>query len=95
LQPLRVCGHGLPFACLVEPPSHFLFQKAGEADLEDVSSGADYIIKNFPINPKKVGIGGSSYGGFMTLAALAFQPDRWAVVRFGACTTHKGGSALN
>ncbi len=55
-----------------------LFQKAGEADLEDVSSGADHIIKNFPINLKKVGIGGGSYGGFMTLAALAFQPDRWA-----------------
>ncbi len=55
-----------------------LFQKAGEADLEDVSSGADHIIKNFPVNPKKVGIGGGSYGGFMTLAALAFQPDRWA-----------------
>jgi len=55
-----------------------LFQKAGEADLEDVSSGADHIIRNFPINPKKVGIVGGSYGGFMTLAALAFQPDRWA-----------------
>ncbi|TFH03056.1 MAG: S9 family peptidase, partial [Candidatus Thorarchaeota archaeon] len=64
-------GYGLAF-------NKLLFQEAGRADLQDVSSGVDYIIKNFKINPMRVGITGGSYGGYMTLAALAFQPDRWA-----------------
>jgi len=55
-----------------------LFQELGRADLQDISSGVDYIVKNFDINPERVGITGGSYGGYMTLAALAFQPDRWA-----------------
>jgi len=55
-----------------------LFQELGRADLQDISSGVDYIVKNYDINPKRVGITGGSYGGYMTLAALAFQPDRWA-----------------
>ncbi|MHA1936458.1 MAG: prolyl oligopeptidase family serine peptidase, partial [Candidatus Thorarchaeota archaeon] len=55
-----------------------LFQEAGRADLQDVSSGVDYVVENFDVNPRRVGICGGSYGGFMTLAALAFQPDRWA-----------------
>ncbi len=54
-----------------------LFQEAGRADLQDVSSGVDHVVENFDINPKRVGITGASYGGFMTLAALAFQPERW------------------
>lgn len=54
-----------------------LFQEAGRADLQDVSSGVDYVVENFDISPKRVGITGGSYGGFMTLAALAFQPERW------------------
>ncbi|MHA1928456.1 MAG: alpha/beta hydrolase family protein [Candidatus Thorarchaeota archaeon] len=54
------------------------FQEAGRADLEDISSGVDYIIDHYPVNPKKIGIDGGSYGGYMTLAALAFQPNRWA-----------------
>jgi len=55
-----------------------LFQELGRADLQDVSSGMDYVINNFDINPMRVGITGGSYGGYMTLAALAFQPHRWA-----------------
>ncbi len=64
-------GYGLAF-------NKSLFQEAGRADLQDVSSGVDYIVKNFGIDPKRVGITGASYGGFMTLAGLAFQPERWA-----------------
>ena len=64
-------GYGLAF-------TKSLLQEAGRADLQDVSSGIDYIVENFDINPKKIGITGGSYGGYMTLAALAFQPDRWS-----------------
>ncbi|MFW9956418.1 MAG: S9 family peptidase [Candidatus Thorarchaeota archaeon] len=64
-------GYGLAFTQL-------LFQEPGRGDLQDVSSGVDHLVKNFEINPKRVGITGTSYGGYMTLAALAFQPDRWA-----------------
>jgi len=64
-------GYGLAF-------TKALFQEAGRADLQDISSGIDYLVENYDINPKRVGITGGSYGGYMTLAALAFQPDRWA-----------------
>ncbi|MFX1560870.1 MAG: prolyl oligopeptidase family serine peptidase [Promethearchaeota archaeon] len=63
-------GYGLAF-------TKSLLQEVGRADLQDVSSGVDYIVENFDINPKKIGITGGSYGGYMTLAALAFQPNRW------------------
>jgi pimeloyl-ACP methyl ester carboxylesterase/WD40 repeat protein len=64
-------GYGLAF-------NKSLFQEAGRADMQDVSSGVDYLVKKLKVNPMRVGITGGSYGGFMTLAALAFQPDRWA-----------------
>jgi dipeptidyl aminopeptidase/acylaminoacyl peptidase len=64
-------GYGLAF-------NKSLFQEAGRAELQDISSGIDYVVEDFDVNPKRVGITGASYGGFMTLAALAFQPERWA-----------------
>lgn len=36
------------------------------------------LVKNNTVDPKKVGIMGRSYGGFMVLAALTHYPDIWA-----------------
>ncbi|WP_243292225.1 S9 family peptidase [Bacillus sp. FJAT-47783] len=36
------------------------------------------IVKSHGVNPKKIGIMGRSYGGFMVLAALTHYPDLWA-----------------
>ncbi len=59
------------------------FQKAnikdlGGGDLQDEVHAADLLIETGYVNPKKVGITGGSYGGFMTLMAIGKTPDRWA-----------------
>ena len=50
----------------------------GGADLEDVRGAADWLIASGYVDPKKVAIFGASYGGYMTLMALARMPDFWA-----------------
>ena len=38
----------------------------GDRDGEDVVAGIDYVLKKYPIDPRRVGHTGHSYGGFMT-----------------------------
>lgn len=47
-----------------------IYRHMGGNDLEDIVDGAKYMIENFSVNPKKIGIWGGSYGGFMTLMAM-------------------------
>ena len=54
-------------------------QKHGEDDLQDVVEGKEYLMSLGYINPEKIGIIGGSYGGYMTLAALAFEPEVFEV----------------
>lgn len=56
----------------------------GKKDGEDVMAGIDYVIKNFPIDPKRVGHTGHSYGGFMTNWLITQYPDRFAAAVTGA-----------
>lgn len=61
----------------------FEFQKAnykdlGAGDLQDEVFGVRFLISTGYVDPKKVGITGGSYGGFMTLMALGKTPDLWA-----------------
>ena len=44
----------------------------------DISDGVLYLIKQGIADPKRVGIYGGSYGGYATLAGLAFTPDLYA-----------------
>ncbi|MBI2427802.1 MAG: S9 family peptidase [Ignavibacteriales bacterium] len=44
----------------------------------DITDGVNYLIKEEIADPKKIGIGGGSYGGYATLAGLAFTPDVYA-----------------
>lgn len=41
----------------------------------DITEGVTYLIKENIADPKRVGIYGGSYGGYATLAGLAFTPD--------------------
>jgi dipeptidyl aminopeptidase/acylaminoacyl peptidase len=50
----------------------------GGGDLADVMAGIDWLVKERIANPKRIGITGGSYGGYMTLYALARHPDRFA-----------------
>jgi dipeptidyl aminopeptidase/acylaminoacyl peptidase len=44
----------------------------------DISDGVKYLIAQGIADPKRVGIYGGSYGGYATLAGLAFTPDLYA-----------------
>jgi dipeptidyl aminopeptidase/acylaminoacyl peptidase len=59
------------------------FQKAnykdlGSGDLQDEVYAAKFLGATGYVNPKKIGITGGSYGGFMTLMAIGKTPDIWA-----------------
>ena len=56
----------------------------GDKDGEDVMSGIDHVLKRFPIDPKRVGHTGHSYGGFMTNWLITQYPDRFAAAVSGA-----------
>jgi dipeptidyl aminopeptidase/acylaminoacyl peptidase len=46
----------------------------GHCDLQDVLAGVEYLKRLPYVNPHKMGITGSSYGGIMSMAAVAFAP---------------------
>lgn len=50
----------------------------GGGDLADVMAGVDWLATEGIADPKRIGITGGSYGGYMTLYALARHPDRFA-----------------
>lgn len=50
----------------------------GGRDLEDEAWAAKFLVASGYANPKKIGITGGSYGGFMTVMAVARMPDFWA-----------------
>jgi len=56
----------------------------GQKDGEDVIAGIDYVLKKYPIDPKRVGHTGHSYGGFMTNWLITQYPDRFAAAVTGA-----------
>jgi dipeptidyl aminopeptidase/acylaminoacyl peptidase len=56
----------------------------GDKDGEDVIAGVDYAIKRYPIDIRRVGHTGHSYGGFMTNWLITQYPDRFAAAITGA-----------
>jgi dipeptidyl aminopeptidase/acylaminoacyl peptidase len=56
----------------------------GDKDGEDVMAGIDYAIARYPIDARRVGHTGHSYGGFMTNWLITQYPDRFAAAISGA-----------
>ena len=50
----------------------------GEKMQDDVTWGVKYLVSQGIADPKRVGIMGGSYGGYATLAGVAFTPDLYA-----------------
>jgi dipeptidyl aminopeptidase/acylaminoacyl peptidase len=50
----------------------------GGGDLKDLVAAADYLVATGYVARSKIAVLGGSYGGYLTLAALAFTPERWA-----------------
>lgn len=54
-------------------------KKHGEVDLADCIEGKKFLKETGKIDEDRIGIIGGSYGGFMVLAALAFEPDSFKI----------------
>ena len=65
-------GYGKTFYALDD-------QNHGEGDLQDCIWGKKWLQDQDYINPDKIGIIGGSYGGFMTMAAMTFEPEEFKV----------------
>jgi dipeptidyl aminopeptidase/acylaminoacyl peptidase len=51
----------------------------GEKDLQDCVEGKNWLAGQTEIDGDKIGIIGGSYGGYMTMAALTYTPEEFAV----------------
>ena len=54
------------------------FRQWGKTMQDDVTDGVKYVIEQGLADPKRIAIYGASYGGYATLAGLAFTPDLYA-----------------
>ncbi len=55
-----------------------IYEHMGGKDLDDIVDAARYIVAEHGVNPKRIGVYGGSYGGFITLMAMFTQPDVFA-----------------
>ncbi len=55
-----------------------IYRHMGGKDLDDHVDGAKWLVSQHGIDPKRIGIYGGSYGGFITLMAMFTQPDVFA-----------------
>lgn len=55
----------------------------GYGDLRDILAGVDTVLKNYPVDEKRIGIAGWSYGGYMTMWAVT-QTNRFRAAFAGA-----------
>lgn len=64
-------GYGKPF-------QEANVKDLGGGDLKDTVAAKGFLVASGYVDPKKVGIFGGSYGGFMTLMAIGRTPDEFA-----------------
>ena len=58
---------------------HMDDKRHGEVDLDDIVFGKTYLAGLPWVDGDRIGIIGRSYGGYMTVVALAFRPDEFAL----------------
>ena len=54
------------------------FKQWGKSMQDDISDGVNWLIDEGIADPDRIAIYGASYGGYATLAGLAFTPDLYA-----------------
>jgi dipeptidyl aminopeptidase/acylaminoacyl peptidase len=64
-------GRGSPFM-------QEIWGDVGSRELADIAAAREWLIANAAAHPDRVFLTGESYGGFLTLYALARQPMLWA-----------------
>ena len=55
----------------------------GKSALEAINAATDFLIKNYAVNPEKIGLQGQSWGGYQT-AYVVTQTNRFAAAMAGA-----------
>jgi dipeptidyl aminopeptidase/acylaminoacyl peptidase len=55
-----------------------IYRWMGGKDLQDVVDGAKFLTDAHKVHPKRIGVYGGSYGGFITLMAMFTTPDAFA-----------------
>ncbi|HKJ03609.1 MAG TPA: S9 family peptidase [Longimicrobiales bacterium] len=55
----------------------------GDEDYDDVMAGVDDVVAHYPVDPRRMGVTGYSYGGYMTNWVIT-QTDRFAAAVTGA-----------
>jgi dipeptidyl aminopeptidase/acylaminoacyl peptidase len=55
-----------------------IYRHMGGKDLTDHVDAVNYLVKEHGVDPKRIGIYGGSYGGFITLMAMFTEPDVFA-----------------
>ena len=55
-----------------------IYRHMGGKDLSDHVDGVSYLVKEHGVDPKRIGIYGGSYGGFITLMGMFTEPDVFA-----------------
>jgi dipeptidyl aminopeptidase/acylaminoacyl peptidase len=55
-----------------------IYRQMGHPELEDLQDGVAWLAKNHAVDPKRVGLYGGSYGGFLGLMALFRLPGEFA-----------------
>src|SRR6478735_390705 len=55
-----------------------IYRFMGGKDLTDNIDGASLLVSKYNVDPKRIGIYGGSYGGFITLMAMFTTPDVFA-----------------
>lgn len=55
-----------------------IYRFMGGKDLTDHVDAVNYLVKQHGVDPKRVGLYGGSYGGFITLMAMFTEPDVFA-----------------
>jgi dipeptidyl aminopeptidase/acylaminoacyl peptidase len=55
-----------------------IYRHMGGKDLTDHVDAVNYLEKEHGVDPKRIGLYGGSYGGFITLMAMFTQPDVFA-----------------
>jgi dipeptidyl aminopeptidase/acylaminoacyl peptidase len=55
-----------------------IYRHMGGTDLDDNVDAARWLVSQHGVDPKRIGLYGGSYGGFITLMAMFTQPDVFA-----------------
>ena len=55
-----------------------IYEHMGGKDLDDITDAGKYLVTRQGVNPRKIGLWGGSYGGFLTLMAMFTQSDTFA-----------------